>query len=248
MILPHSAALKGLVDRARELPSIVAIGAYGSTASETWSAHSDLDLVVILEEHAPVNSLHFFFFVEGIPVDLNLKQREAWSSGDYGWLPPEAITPLWDPDGLFTGVQPPSASSTDAHQYRYAHRHRLLKLTKWIGSDDEVADLMAAGATHWIAVSWFHARNMRFPGIDQAVAYWRMHEPELIELLTGAALSRRTRLERVTKASEIALAPVGGLWSEGDIHITGWNGPPSAGEIASAKAFLSELLNSADAT
>ncbi len=240
MMLRHGAMLKQLLDRARDLPSIVAIGAYGSTAAKTWTTHSDLDLIVIMAQDAPVNSLHFF--IEDIPVDLSLKQREAWTSGNYGWLPPEAITPLWDPEGLFTGVQPPAASLSEAKQYRYAHRHRLFKLTKWIGRDDDVADLLAAGATHWIAVSWFHARELRFPGIDHAVPYWRVHEPAMIDLLIGAARERHDRLERITRASELALAPVGGLWSEGEVHITGWDGLPSAAEASRAKAFLAHLL------
>jgi hypothetical protein len=200
----------------------------------------------IVDGEAPVNSVHFF--VDGVPVDLNLKSCHAWIEGDRGWLPPEPITPLWDPNNLFAGVEPPTASSSDADHYRYAHRHRLFKLAKWIDRDDEIADLMAAGATHWIAVSWFHARTMRFPGIDQAVAHWREHDPEMIELLIGAARDRQGRLERITRASGIALEPVGGLWSEGDIHITGWHGaPPTAEAVASARELLSPILDPGDA-
>lgn len=241
MNLSHSDVLQRLVRRAKDIPGIVAVGAYGSTATETWTAHSDLDLIFIVEEDAPVNSLHFFF--DDVPVDLNLKRRESWLGGNYGWLPPREITALWDPQSLFSGVQPPLTSSSDTQQYRYAHRHRLLKLAKWIGRDDEIADLMAAGATHWIAVSWFHARDMRFPGIDQAVTHWRVHQPEMIDLLIGATRDRRSRYERIAEAPEIALAPVGGLWSEGDLHVTGWHGPPSDTEIAGAKALLAQLAD-----
>jgi hypothetical protein len=210
------------------------------------TVHSDLDLIFIVEHEAPVNSLHFF--VDGIPVDLNLKSLGAWSNGDRGWLPPEPLTPLWDPERLFAGVESPSASASDVQQYRYAHQHRLFKLNKWIGRDDVIADLMAAGATHWIAVSWFHARNMRFPGIDRAVAHWRASEPEMIELLTGAARERQDRLQRITRASELALAPVGGLWSSGEIHMTGWHGAPGAEQVAKARELLSPILDFSDAT
>ena len=240
MRLPHEAVLQRLVHRAIATPTIVAIGAYGSTASRAWTAHSDIDLVFIVDGEAPVNSVHFF--VEGIPVDLNLKSRRAWNSGERGWLPPEPLSPLWDPENLFAGVEPPTTSASDARQDRYAHQHRLFKLAKWIGRDDEIADLMAAGATHWIAVSWFHARNLRFPGIDLAVAHWREHEPELIDLLIGAARERRDRLARIERASALALAPVGGLWKPGDIHMTGWHGSPGAEEAAKARALLATIL------
>lgn len=108
MNLPHSDVLRHLVGRAKRLPGIVAVGAYGSTATGRWTDHSDLDLLHIVEEDAPVNSIHFFF--DGIPIDLNLKQRESWCGGNYGWLPTEEITALWDPEGLFSGVQPPLTS------------------------------------------------------------------------------------------------------------------------------------------
>jgi len=241
MNLPHGAVLKRLVERAATIPDVVAVGAYGSTASGAWTVHSDLDLIVILAHEAPVNSLHFF--IDGVPVDLNLKRQEDWITGEHGWLPQEAITPLWDPEGLLTDVRPYAAPSSDVQQYRYAHRHRLFKLSKWIGLDDEIADLMAAGATHWIAVSWFHARNLRFPGIELAVEHWRENDPEMIDLLIGSTRWRQDRLERITRASELALAPVGGLWSEGDVHMTGWDGPPKADEMAKARTLLLPLLN-----
>jgi hypothetical protein len=104
---------------------------------------------------------------------------------------------------------------------------------------------MAAGATHWIAVSWFHARSLRFPGIDQAVALWRDRDPEMIDLLTGAAREREYRLDRIARASEIALAPIGGLWSEGEIHMTGWQGTPTTDEAARARSLLSSILDPA---
>lgn len=244
MNVPHGAVLKRLVERAAAIPDVVAVGAYGSTASRAWTVDSDLDLMVILAHEAPVNSVHFF--IDGVPVDLNLKQRGEWIAGTHGWLPPEAITPLWDPEGLFSDVRPHATSSSDAQQYRYAHGHRVFKLRKWIGRDDEIADLMAAGATHWIAVSWFHARNLRFPGIDLAVKHWRANEPEMIDLLIGATRERHDRLERITRASEIALVPIGGLWREGDVHMTGWDGPPTADEMARVRSLLSPILDPGD--
>jgi hypothetical protein len=99
MASKHAAILKRLVEQAAATPAIVAIGTYGSTATESWSEHSDLDLIFILDQDAPVNSIHFF--VGGIPVDLNLKSRDSWSEGDTGWLPPEPVRPIWDPVGFF---------------------------------------------------------------------------------------------------------------------------------------------------
>ncbi len=240
----HQSILDRVLQELKHMPVIAAIAAYGSTASRQWTPESDLDLVLILNVEAPVNSVHFF--VDGVPVDINLKDRDRWTDGDLGWLPPNGVEAVWDPGRLFEDVLPPPSATSDAEQYRYAHRHRLHKLQKWIRQDADIADLLAAGATHWIAVSYFHARGMRFPGIDQAVFYWRTHEPQMVDLLVGAAMEREDRLKRVKRASEIALSPVGGLWSANEIYLTGWNGPPTTDETRRAKVLLEPIFSLAD--
>jgi predicted nucleotidyltransferase len=241
MSASHQAVLNRILQELRRMPEVNAIAAYGSTATQRWSPESDLDLIVILAGDAPVNSVHFF--VDGIPVDLNLKSRENWIKGGLGWLPPDGLESLWDPEYLFEDVPEPPSSSHDVEQYRYAQRHGLLKLQRWIREDSDVADLLAAGATHWIAVSYFHARGMRFPGIDNAVPYWRDHDPKMIELLIGAVKEQDDRLGRIEQASEIALSPVGGLWNTGEVHITGWNGPPTVDEVERIKQLLCPVLS-----
>lgn len=241
MSLEHPKVLNQVLNALKRIPEAVAVAAYGSTATQRWSPESDLDLILILEGGAPVNSVHFA--VEGIQIDLNLKSRERLLRHDFGWLPPSGLTALWDPNHLFNEV-PVLVNSTHAvEHFRYAHRHRLQKLHRWIREDSDVADLLAAGATHWIAVSYFHARNMRFPGIDKAVPYWRNHDPKIIDLLVGAAKEQQNRLERIELASEIALAPVGGLWNTDDVYMTGWDGPPRGDEIQRTRILLDPVLS-----
>lgn len=237
----HLDVLNRILHELRRIPQVEAVAAYGSTATQRWSPESDLDLVAILAGDAPVNSVHFF--VRGIPVDLNLKSRTSWARDEVGWLPPGGLEALWDPERLFVDVPAPRSSTHDVEQYRYAHRHRLLKLQRWIRDDPDVAGLLAAGATHWIAVSWFHARNMRFPGIDQAVPYWRDHDPKMIELLVGAVKEQEDRLVRIEQASEIALSPVGGLWKAEEVHMTGWSGPPTVDEMQATRTLLDPVLS-----
>jgi hypothetical protein len=61
--------------------------------------------------------------------------------------------------------------------------------------------------------------------------------------IVGAAHERRSRYERVAEASVLALDPVGGLWDEGDLHITGWHGSPSETDVASARLLVEQLLD-----
>ena len=240
MISMHQAILDRVLQELVRMPEIAAVGAYGSTATLQWTPESDLDLILIVNGAAPVNSLHFF--VVGVSVDINLKSRTTWVDGERGWLPPDGLVALWDPEHLFPFTTDSQKSSTDAEHFRYAHRHRLLKLQRWMREDSDIADLMAAGATHWLAVSYFHARGMRFPGIDQAVFYWREHDSEMVDLLVNAAKETEHRLDRITRASDIALEPIGGLWRDDEVFMTGWNGSPTSDETTCAKELLAPVI------
>ncbi len=222
----HGEALERLIRRAQRVDGAVALAAYGSTASRTWNTYSDLDLILWVEDEVQVNSVHFTF--AGIPVDLNLKSLAVWRDGDLGWLPPDPLMAIWDPQGIVAATQAPPRQSrpADAEQYRYAHAHRLLKLQQVIGQDDEVADFLVAGATHWIAVSWCHARGQRFPGIDKLVVQWRRDDPEMIAWLLETVMNREGRLEHIRRASERALEPVGGLLRPDEVYITGLRNEP----------------------
>jgi hypothetical protein len=216
----HGAALDRLIALAISVEGAAALAAYGSTATRTWTAFSDLDLILWIEGDVRVNSVHFTF--EGIPVDLNLKSLATWRSGNTGWLPPTTLSPLWDPQGIVPTTPPPvQVSTADMSQFRYAHAHRLLKLQQVVGTDDEIATFLAAGATHWIAVSWCHARGQRFPGIDQLVSEWRQVDPEMIDWLLDALQNSERRLDGIRQASARALEPVGGLLRPEEVYLTG---------------------------
>lgn len=244
MSVNHRAVLERVLDALKNTPDVQAVATYGSTAARQWAPESDLDLILILSDEAPVNGVHVF--VDSIPIDMSLKSYERWVNSDVGWLPPDGITPEWDPHDVLKHPPQTPRPTEAAEHFRYAHRHRLFKLQRWMRDDADVADLLAAGATHWIAVSYFHARGMRFPGIDQCVTYWREHDPEMVDLLIRAAKDPEDRLARVTLASEKALAPIGGLWQDTEVFITGWDGPPTVDEARRAKALLAPVLSLVD--
>lgn len=234
--------LDQLVERIKTIPGVAALAAYGSTGTTEWTAHSDIDLIVWIDQPTDINSVHFT--VQGIPVDLNVKSIQAWQSGNYGWLPPSPLLPLWDPGKVIgTASTPsPSGSRAEAYQYRYAHAHRLLKLQKVIGTDDEVADFLAAGATHWIAVSYCHARGQRFPGIDKLVSQWRVDDPQMVTWLAESVRSRHHRLENIRSASERALEPIGGLLAADEMYVTGTDGPADDHLYNQASDLIAPLL------
>jgi hypothetical protein len=152
--LPETSLLEQFVERFKMIPGVAAIAASGSTGTVEWRGHADFYLIVWIDQPTAINSIHVT--VQGAPIDLNVKSIQAWQSGNYGWLPPSPLLPLWDPRKVTgTSSRPsPSGPRAEAYRYRYVHANRLLKLQKVIGTDDEVADFLAAGATHWIAVSY----------------------------------------------------------------------------------------------
>lgn len=222
----HRHVLDTIVASLVKLQHVDAIAAYGSTASRSWSAESDIDLVAITSEPAPVEPLHFY--VEQIPVDLSMRNRQEWEGGTTHWLPPDGLAAIWDPHNLISTANPKTNSPSDAEHFRYALRHMLHKLRRWQREDPEIADLIVGAATHFITVSYFHARGMRFPGIDQAVPYYRSHDPEMLDCLLSAIKDRDHRYERLTRAVELALSQIGGIWSGGDVFVSGWSGTPTA--------------------
>ena len=89
----HSEVLASLVDALRQVPAVVAIAAYGSTATRSWSAHSDIDLVAVLDRRPPAESIRMF--VRGVPVDLNLRALDDSERGigGAGFVPTMARSP-----------------------------------------------------------------------------------------------------------------------------------------------------------
>jgi hypothetical protein len=218
------------------------VAAYGSTASRSWSEGSDIDLFAIIDAHVPVESLHFFN--DGIPVDINLRNREQWSAGPRHWVPPDGLSPLWDPDGLFDlAAEMPAAARPDGQEMsRFGHRHVLFKLRRWLKDDPELADLVVAGETYWVLHAYFLARGMPYPGPEPAVTYAREHDPGLVEKLHAALTPGEDRLRLLEEAAELALAPVGGVWKEGEVIAFGWEGSPSADEVEQAKRLLGPVI------
>lgn len=195
MSIRHLRLFDELVRTLRDLGHVRAIAAYGSSATKSWADGSDIDLLVVTAQQTPVESLHFFR--DGIPIDLGMRNRTEWEEGRTHWLPPDGMIPVWDPEDLVRNAVSRPAASGAARNDRYSHRHLLLKLKRWQDQDSEVADVLAAGAPHWIIVSYFHARGMRFPGIDQAVPYLRSHDPEILECLLSSIREQNHRVDQL---------------------------------------------------
>lgn len=241
MTLQHEAVLEDVLAALRALTHVQAILAYGSTVTKRWSKGSDIDLIVITSEPAPVESLHFF--IGDIPIDLSMRNRAQWEAGDTNWTPPSGLAAIWDPENLLAGVATRQRDPDDARQFRYAHRHMLLKVKRWQSQDPVIAELLAANAVHWVTVSYFHARGMRFPGIDKAVLYFREQEPDMLESLLAATRHENQRFPMLQRACELALEPIGGLWQDDEVFASGWKGNARDEDIALAVTMFKSVVD-----
>lgn len=130
---PHGGRQRGVVDSVvaalRGVPCVVAVGAYGSTATEEWTDHSDVDLLAVMNIDPPVESLRFF--VNGIAVDLNLRLCGDGAHGLAGAdFVPDAVA-LWDPDDVFIEARPTervhNAAGSDVVRYMLFHDSQKLR-------------------------------------------------------------------------------------------------------------------------
>ena len=240
----HGEVLDSVVAALRQVPAVIAIAAYGSTATRSWSEHSDIDLVAVLDRRPPVESIRMF--VRGVPVDLNLRAADDSERGigGAGFVP--AMEPIWDP-GEVLG----SALQTERHHDPAALRARRYLLFHDIGKIKQIADSQAAriaiaAECGEVVRDYFHARAEPFPGTLAALRRLRSEAPDLLDLLESALLADDRGYELLERAGELAFSPVGGAWKPGEIMVVGWV-PSSRPETTEVADLLAPVIGISDA-
>ncbi len=233
----HGEVLDTVVAAIREVPAVVAIAAYGSTATRTWTEHSDIDLVAVLDRHPPAESVRIF--VRGVPVDLNLRAADDSKRGIGGADFVPAMQPMWDPaDVLQRAVQTERRHDpAAARARRYLLFHDVSKI-KQIATDSQKARIAIAAECGEVLRDYFHAREAPFPGTLAALSRLQSEAPELLDLLERALLEADHEL--LERAGELAFSTVGGAWKPGEIMIVGWSpgSQPESNEIADLLASV----------
>ncbi len=229
----HSEVLASLVDALRQVPAVVAIAAYGSTATRSWSEHSDIDLVAVLDRRPPAESIRMF--VRGVPVDLNLRALDDSERGigGAGFVP--TMEPIWDP-GEVLGLAKQTERHHDpaaARARRYLLFHDISKI-KQIPADSQAARIAIAAECGQVVRDYFLAREEPFPGTLAALLRLQSEAPELLDLLESAVLAADRGTELLERAGELAFSPVGGAWKPGEIMVVDWvpSSRPATTEVA----------------
>ena len=222
---------------------MIAIGAYGSTATRTWTRHSDVDVVAVLDRDPDLESLRFF--VEGIPVDLNLRSNDDSDHGIGGAaFMPDTIA-IWDPDEVFTSAKVTSNPSVtgEVRPLRYMLRHNINKLLQ-VSRDTQKARLIAGSEVGQVTRAYFLARRREFPGPLSCLDVLRSECPELLDLLERSLVEISAAPSLLEQASEIALQPVGGIWKPGEVFAVGWSSRENLSE--SINEYLEPVLKASD--
>lgn len=217
----HVRALSEVVAALRENASVVAIGAYGSTAARRWTSTSDVDLLVVIETEPPVESIRLR--IGGVPVDVNLRAASDSNRGIGGAIFVPETEPIWDPGDVLRRARatalPPDPSSVRMSRFALAHS---VDKTRQLEGSPRLARLFAGGEAPFVVRGYYHARALWFPGPVVGLRDLQGHAPELVDALIAIASGPDQPSTYLARAAEIALAPVGGLWRDDEVFVVGW--------------------------
>ena len=244
----------------------------GSTGQETLTPASDYDLIVILSSMpAPLHvaltyidgRLADVIFVIVAAIDRILVSAELHEDVDsmdgklIRWLQRGQI--VFDRTGRVRQAQTRVGSgqwlrpANDAELYAgwFSINYNVRQTRRMLASDDPVYQtavdyrLLYTLAELWL--HYFRMRRLPWEGEKGAVRYLAAHDPAYLELF-HRCLAEQDRARKVSlyeQLADLTLAPVGGLWPEGDTALQfdlAASDPLDAPTISAALTFWEELL------
>lgn len=126
---------------------------------------------------------------------------------------------------------------------RVSQRHVVDKLRKTEARGDATAGRLIAGSeVCGLLHMYFDARGERFFGIEQAIETLRARDPAFVEDVLSLLDPTARLSEALERASERALAPVGGVWPVSELVARGWSGDASSEELDAARSLIEPLV------
>jgi hypothetical protein len=238
----HAVVVDRVVDALRRLPFVVAVGAYGSTASRTWTAHSDVDLLAVTDIDPPIESLRFF--IDGVAVDLNFRSPDATPHGVGGADFVPDLTAVWDPRGILASARPTGRTHNPAatHVVRYMLFHDTQKLRQI--EDPRLRRLAMGPVVDQVVRAWYQTRNEPFPGAVASVRDLQDRAATLVEMLDRAITMAST--DDLVAAAELATAPAGGVFNAGDVLAVSWQRPAVESVPEILRGFVADVVEERD--
>ena len=225
-------SIPDMVEVLRGSPRVVGLAEYGSASHTDEVIHGDYELIVVPDAGFPdIESLHFH--VGETPVDLNVRTLEQIAGMDrangFESILLEARV-IYDPSGE---VRKSLAGLRDRHHrsarpqmgqeriagMRHGARHTFDKLRGGRDVPVTLTRYMLHQCVYWAVPQYFEIRGLPYKGEKHGLAYLKEHEPRLFQCIEEFYATTDPReQERIARAIEVAvLAPVGGLWEDGEL-------------------------------
>lgn len=245
-----------------QFPGALAVLAYGGRAESHHSAHSDYDLIIVVENQTEPHRFHDRY------VDLNLislgslghlAQRLANNDVERPWDGMfRALTVVESLDKRVDDVVASIIADFKAPRPRdvgeiNALRFLLARAIDDVGdSSDEIQlTLSVSAATGALLLAWVCLRGDRWSGGRNALRCSRRNAPALVGFIGDAlrAIDSTTATAHLRSAEEFVLRAVGGSWSSGLLRIDGgWltelpTHQLNTAEIEAVEIFCDEIGN-----
>ena len=221
-----------MVDVLRKNPLVLGLAEYGSASCSDERIEGDYDLVAFTEAGAPdVESLHFY--VQGTPVDLNmrgLEQIRAMSRAegfdsvlldariihDPSGHVEEALRELRD---RHQNTPRPPVERARAAAMRHGAKHTFDKLREARPLPLLLRRYLLHQCVYWALPQYFELRGLEYKGEKHALAFLRGNEPELHQRFEEfyATTDPREQARLARSIQTAVLAPVGGLWQDAEL-------------------------------
>lgn len=231
-----------LIESLKTSPAVDGLMLIGSASQDTLNAHSDRDLLVVLEER-PIPISYATIYCAGVLVELIIETRErienliASEPGSISLSDSAASFFRWVPSGTVildrsgrlerlrgriahneicpTLSEGESLSRADKALYNLAQTQRMSESHDSLYQ--QAIDLRMLYQLADLMVDYFNLRGMAWAGEKEAIRYWQANDPAYLELYT-ACYWEPDRGERVRLYGDlvrVTIEPAGFSW-DGD--------------------------------
>jgi predicted nucleotidyltransferase len=225
-------SIYGLLAKLENHPNVVGLVEFGG---DHWADHfktGDYDLLVILAQiDVPLKSIHFY--IEDIPVDLNLRtfdyiqEIDCFLGFERAFLDGriiydettqlESILERIRQNSMLVAVD--ALSENEVSRTRQWHRHSLDKVKNRLETDPVFCNYLLNTNLHWLIENYFRVRCLEFRGATSVFRYLKENEPEIWCLINDfyGAITLDEKVVLTEKLTKIILQPIGGVWQDDEV-------------------------------
>ena len=232
----HIKSIGQMVQALSDSPLVLGLIEYGSTSATNAEVIGDYDLIVVLNHEYPnVESLHFY--VDGNPVDLNLRSLDEirnlqCAAGFESVLLDGRV--IFDPSGSVAQElhhlserhrqsTPASLSAEGIAFIRHGTKHIFDKVEHRIHSNPTLCAFLLHQNVYWLIHNYLALRGLEFRGEPSTLDFLKQNEPETYGLVERFYMSRslQEQLNLAISIAHLTLEPVGGMWGGDELLVFG---------------------------